>query len=173
MKDDFETVEGPSSGIVDSIYAAQKERVSRMRSNMLSCSDDPVTSRQAMQNVTVLRVYHQVARIIKYLELMDKLEDKLYESIEYEIDTADIQNETTWIKLLTIQQKLQKTMLDSHKLLEPYLNAQEFQVVELVPANTESSAEGAAALMSASDRDKLRTNAQNILKLLGESGNNE
>lgn len=154
--------------ITDPLYSKQREDVAKMRASLLACSDDPVTSTKALQNITVLRVYHQVSRIIRYLEMMDKIEDKLYESLDYRLDHMDIENPTAWMMLITVQEKLQRNLIESHKLLQPYLNVEEFSLQSLMPtASTASSIEsGTAAVLPKSSRDKLRQSAQQILSEL-------
>lgn len=165
MMSNLKTVDG-SAQILDPLYQKQKEGVAKMRTSLLACADDPVTSKRAIQNITTMRVYHQIARIIKYLEIMDKLEDKLYESIDASIDNANAQNPSTWMMLLTIQERLQKSMIESHKLLQPYLDIQEFSVVELTAAdNTES--DSSDNILNADSRDKIRAGAQAALLALG------
>ena len=103
---DFKTVED-SVRIHDPLLRKQKEDVAKMRASLLSCSDDPTSSTTALKNITVLRVYHQISRIIRYLEMMDKIEDKLYESIDYQLDNLNTSNPVTWMQLLTLQERMQ------------------------------------------------------------------
>lgn len=165
-----ETVGNSEFQISDALYSRQREDVAKMRASLLACSDDPVTSTRALQNITVLRVYHQVSRIIKYLEMMDKIEDKLYQSIDYRLDKMDIENPTAWMTLITLQEKLQKNLIDSHRLLQPYLNVEEFSFQSLMPTASTSSAieSGAAAVLPKASRDKLRQSAQQVLAALNE-----
>lgn len=156
--------------ITDPLYSKQREDVARMRASLLACSDDPVTSNKALQNITVLRVYHQVSRIIRYLEMMDKIEDKLYQSLDYRLDHLDVENPTAWMTLITVQEKLLKNMTESHKLLQPYLNIEEFSLQSLMPvASTASEIEsGTASILPKASRDKLRQSAQQVLAALNE-----
>lgn len=164
-----ETVGNAENHSTDILYSKQREDVARMRASLLVCSDDAISSTKALQNITVLRVYHQVARIIRYLEMMDKIEDKLYESIDRRLDKMDVENPTTWMTLITIQEKLLKNMTESHKLLQPYLNVEEFSLQSLMPVSSSSSVEsGAAAVLPKSSRDKLRQSAQQVLAALEE-----
>lgn len=164
---DVKTVDSPLS-IQDPIIAKQKEDVARMRASLLCCSDDPYTATQAMKNITVLRVYHQVSRIIKYLEMMDKIEDKLYESIDIQLDNMDSASPVTWMTLLNIQEKLQKCMIDSHKLLQPYLeqmkDIEEFVVIS--ERVVDEQTEDINKLISKESRERLRSTAQQVLSLL-------
>lgn len=161
---------------VDHIYAAQRESIAKMRSSLLSCFNDEtgsITSR-AINNITVLRIYHQIARIIKYLDLMDKLENKLYESIEYNIDNMDLKNIEGMGVLLEVQAKLQKSMIESHKLLQPYMDLQDMSIVDLMSVSADSTATDIGmTLLPPESRDRIRMSAQNLLEELragGESG---
>lgn len=168
---DIKTVDSSNNLIIDDLYQRQKENVSKMRTALLAVSDEScITPRQAIQDITGMRIYHQLIRIIRYTELMDKLETKLYESIEYSIDSANSPDPATWITLLKIQEKLQKQMIESHKLLQPYLDIKEFSIVELTSIdNTQNSAN---IIMEPEERDKLRSKAQSILLQLQDSNSN-
>ena len=169
-----ETVGSAEVRIPDALYSKQREDVAKMRASLLACSDDPVTSTKALQNITVLRVYHQVSRIIRYLEMMDKIEDKLYESIDSRLDRLDTNNPTAWMTLISIQEKLLKNMTESHKLLQPYLNVEEFSLQSLMPVSSASAVEsGTASVLPKSSRDKLRQSAQQVLAALNEADNSE
>ena len=162
--DDLKTFEGV---LPDPLYEKQKEDVARMRSSLLSCSADPSLAKVAMQNVAILRLYHQVARIIRYLDLMDRLEDKLYSSIEYTVDKMNAESQSTWMMLLNIQEKLQKNMIESQKLLAPVqdlidaANAELFSVVE-----SSTPAVPGTLTLDASTREKLRLSAQTVIRQL-------
>lgn len=159
----IETVDQPTP--MNPIYKRQREDVAKMRTSLLACHDDStIPTRLAIQKITVLRVYHQVSRIIRYLEIMDKLEDKLYESIDYEVDNADITDSDTWVKLMAIQEKLQKSMIESHKMLQPYLDLTEFSVVDLTQDDGQTV--GTEILMNPESRDNLRLAAQTVLREL-------
>lgn len=160
----LKTVDG-STSILDPLYQKQKEGVAKMRTSLMACSDDPVTTKQAINNITTLRIYHQIARIIKYLELMDKLEDKLYASIDATIDNANESSPSTWMMLLNVQERLQKTMIESHKLLQPYLDIQEFGIVDLTAQSVDESSQ--SNILDADSRDRIRSNAQAALLALG------
>lgn len=157
--------------MMDPLYSKQREDVAKMRASLLACSDtnDATVATTALQNITVLRVYHQVSRIIRYLEMMDKIEEKLYDSLDYRLDHMDVENPTAWMTLITVQEKLMKNMIESHKLLQPYLNVEEFSLQSLMPATSSSSIEsGEAAIISKASRDKLRQSAQQVLAALNE-----
>lgn len=164
--DNLETVGGIES--IDPLYTKQREDVAKMRASLLACSSNPSMTKVALRNISILRVYHQVNRIIRYLDMMDKLEEKLYKSIDYTIENIDIENNTTWIGLITIQERLQKNMIESQKLLAPYLKIEDFSIVDFAGQGDDQD-NPAAQLMSASERDSLRTKAQTILKELQEN----
>lgn len=157
---------GDDGQLQDPILAKQREDVARMRTSLLCCNDDPTSSTQALQNITVLRVYHQVSRIIRYLDMMDKLEAKLYEAIDFQLDTLDTTDTITLRMLLSIQENLQKTMIESHKILQPYLNIADMKLTDLAPKVISTSSE-ASSLISKTSRDKIRLSAQQALELLG------
>ena len=164
---DFKTVEGPSR-IQDPLLRKRHEDVAKMRASLLSCSEGSCTVSQTLNNITVLRIYHQVARIIQYLDLMDKLEDKLYESISNEIDSADTFDPSSWMTLLTIQDKLQSSMIASHKLLQPYLESAE--VFKLLSQETEAIQLSSDSILPYESRDKVRIAATKVLQNLAETG---
>lgn len=164
---DFKTVEGPSK-IQDPLLRKRHEDVAKMRASLLSCSEGSSSISQTLNNITVLRIYHQVARIIQYLDLMDKLEDKLYECISNEIDNADTLDPTGWMTLLTIQEKLQASMLASHKLLQPYLESSE--VFKALSQEAEAIQISSDAILPYDSRDKVRIAATKVLQNLAETG---
>jgi len=154
----------PASIMSDPLIQKQREDVAKMRTSLLCCPDDSYSVSQTMRRITVMRVYHQITRIVRYLDMMDRIEEKLYESIERRLDTIDTDNITSWATLLKLQEQLQKNMIESHKILEPYLNIQEY-IIEEVPS-VQSAPDG-ASILSKSSRDKLRTSAQQVLSILG------
>lgn len=159
---DFKTFEGEIKS-TDSLRNFQREGVSRMRTSLLSCSvENPSSTKQAINQITVLRIYHQITRIIKYLDLMDKLEEKLYDSIEHTIDNSDEANPATWMMLIKIQERMQQLMIDSHKLLQPYLDLDSLSITELMPAQSDTETTN-TLVMTAESRERLRNNAQAVL----------
>lgn len=167
MHDIIETVDS-----LNPLYAKQKEDVARMRAALLSCSSTNLsssTAKMALKNITAMRIYHQIARIIKYLELMDKLEDKLYKSLENTIDKMDDDSITTWTLLLKAQESLQKQMIESHKLLQPYLDLQSLDIIDMIPDSDNETNNVAASLISADSREKLRNAANLVLNSINES----
>lgn len=159
----------------DPLIAKQREDVAKMRASLLFCGTDSTTAMQAMKNITVLRIYHQISRIIRYLEMMDKIEEKLYQSIDCQLDKLDADGPLTWMTLLNIQERLQKNLIESHKILQPYLKIEEFTYTDLQPISTSDGDVSPAQILSQESRDKIRTSAQQVLSLLdtSERGNTE
>jgi hypothetical protein len=161
---DVKTVDNPPISITDPLIAKQQEDVAKMRTSLLCCNGDPYSISQTIQKVTAMRVYHQVTRIVKYLDTMDRIEEKLYESIDYRLDTIDVTNSMSWATLLRLQEQLQKNMIESQKLLDPYLNNKNYFIDEV---QVVQEAPDGASILSKSSRDKLRTSAQQVLAILG------
>lgn len=163
---DVKTVDSPLT-TQDPLIAKQKEDVAKMRASLLCCSDDMYTTTQALKNITVLRVYHQISRTIRYIEMMDKIEGKLYQSLDAHLNSLDIQNPVSWMTLLSIQEKLQKCMIDSYKLLQPCIdqmkNLEDFLVVSEQVINSDY---GESGLIPKESRERLRSTAQQVLSLL-------
>lgn len=158
----MEHVETVSTGLVD-IYAKQCEDVSKMRTSLLMFNEnDPISTKRAMQNITVLRVYHQMARIIRFTEMLDKIEDKMYSAIDNTLDDMDEYDEGTWIKLVSLQERLQRSMIESHKLLEPYLDFTQLSVIESNPVQDSPNA-FASMMLNQESREKLRSSAQQVI----------
>lgn len=168
--DDFKTVE--VSGMKsDTLRAAQNEDLAKMRESLLACSHEGVDITTQIQKITALRVHHQLARIIRYLEMMDKIEDKLYESLDITLDHTDIMIGSgdegagdALRLLLSIQERLQRSMIESHKLLEPYLNVEAFEY--LSSANAIEVEDNNMALIDRRSRDKIRMSAREVLSML-------
>ena len=157
MSDETKTV---SSGL--DLYVNQCSDVSKMKTSLLSCNkNDPDSARKAIQYITAQRVYHQISRIIRYTELIDKIEDKMYESIELDLDQMDTADPQTWRTLLQLQSKLQEAMIESHKLLEPYLKIETLTTIE-VPKDDPNDT-FTAMILDQQSREKLRTSAQEVL----------
>ena len=168
----IETVDN-SNIIENPIVAKQKEDVAKMRTSLLSCSkENGVSTMRAIQDITVMRVYHQLTRIIRYTEMMDKLENKLYEAMDYQIDNADITHLGTLEMLMQIQANLQKSMIESHKLLQPYMDLQSFSVVDLMPTSEDEDNPITQKLITSESRDKIRYAAQNVIEIL-QTGDNK
>lgn len=104
---------------------------------------------------------------------MDKLEEKLYSSIEYTIDKMNPESQSTWMMLLNIQEKLQKNMIESHKLLQPFMELQDHSFAEFA-SNIEEAQNPVIAsngvIMNANSREKLRLSAQEVIRQLNKVG---
>ena len=97
--------------------------------------------------------------------MMDKIEEKLYESIDAQLDDIDIYSPTSWMMLLTVQEKLQKNMLDSQKLLEPYVQ-QLTTVEQYVQSTAVDQAVDDHGLLTKESRESIRSAAQLVLASL-------
>ena len=167
MDDFVETVGGQVSvehNKKDPLTVVQNESISRMRNALLSLSiEDSTSVKTTIQQITVLRIYHQLVRIVKYLDIMDKLEDKLYESIDAQLMTMDAYDSSTMQELLLVQSSLQKSMIESHKLLQPYLEIENLSIGELMPDTT---TDAKTSIIPETSREKLRIAAQTLLSEL-------
>ena len=171
MEDNTKTVGGsllpekPSN--FDPLNSLKRESLDRMKAALLSTAlDDPLSTVTAMRQITVMRAYHQVVRIVQYLDIMDKLEEALYNSIEREIETIEFSDSNlhSITKLLTIQEKLQKSIIESNKLLAPYLEMEQYPAFNEVESSTPVSAN----ILEIDDmkREQLRESASSILSEL-------
>lgn len=152
---------------VDPLLKEQQHQVDQMRSTLLTFNKTDVNSaKKAMQNITVMRVYHQVSRIIRFIEMMDKLEDKLYDSIDMSISGMDSADPATMLMLLKVQSQLQETMIQSQQLLKPYLD---MDIATIAPAQDVEDTSFGAALISQSSRNNIRSGAQALLTELKKS----
>jgi len=118
-----------------------------------------------LQNITTLRIYHQVSRIIRYLDQMDKIEEKLYNSIDVALDQLNPGISSVSL-LLDMQERLQKIMIESHKLLQPYLDIQTYTI----SSSDDGEVSEESKLMSVDERNRLRTSAQAVLLELNRGG---
>lgn len=172
MDDELKTfggVEPENTGLslVDPLLREQKLQIDQMRSTYINFSKgDPNAAQKAIQNITVLRVYHQISRIIKFTEVMDALEDKLYDSILSNIGGMDSFSSETMVMLLKVQQQLQETMIQSQLLIKPYL---EMDILALAPQPEMEETSFGAALISKESRNNIRTGAQALLTELKKS----
>lgn len=167
MTDECKTVTSEAE-ILDPLYLKQQQDVASMRASLLAFnSGDPHSARTAIQKITAMRFYHQLSRIIRYTDMMDKIEAKLYESIDRSIERMNSDSPATWMQLLTIQERLQKSMIESQKLLQPYLDMESLSFVEAPQAAQEVSF--GAMIMEQESRDKLRTSAQAVLAAISAS----
>lgn len=151
---------------IDPLYIKQKEDVANMRASLLAVnSGQPHSARLAVQKITAMRFYHQLTRIIKYTEMMDKIEAKMYEAIDNTLDNMNTSSPATWMTLIGLQERLQKCMIESQKLLEPYLDLESLSFVEPPESETEQQSFG-ALIMEQDSRDKLRASAQAVLSAI-------
>lgn len=150
---------------VDPLNVIKKESVERMKTALLATNlGDPREASTALRQVAILRVYHQVTRIIQYLDLMDKLEEKLYESIELDLVTLDTMDDRNVTRLLSIQDHLQKSIIQSNKLLESYIDMNDYPV--FLEVQSENLDNNTALALPASDRDRIRDAAGRVLEEL-------
>lgn len=151
----------------DPLYAKQREDVAKMRASLLACNVDPSLARTAINNIAVLRVYHQITRIIQYTELMDKLEAKMYTAINHTIDNLNPDNQSTWMMLMNIQERLQRSMIESQKMLAPLKDLVD---MDLTLSSESEYSHNTDSLLDASSRDKIRNKANAILIELNAAG---
>ena len=165
--EDIKTV-GSDAELYDPVYKKQLEDVASMRASLLLSSvNNPVSVKSAVQNITVMRVYHQLARIIRYLEMQTKIENKLYESIDCSLETMQSGDPSTWMILLGIQEKMLKCMVDSEKLLQPYLDLTPYIEAATIE-EVDPTQSFANMIMDKDSRENLRTAASAILEALGK-----
>ena len=166
MDDELKTVgdvkpENTDLSAVDPLLKEQKNQVDQMRSALLSFNKNDMNSaKRAMQNITVMRIYHQVARIIKFTEMMDLLEDKLYESMIANMSQMDSFDPATMITLMKVQAQLQETMVQSQLLIKPYLD---MDIESIAPPIELEETSFGAAIISQESRNNIRTGAQALL----------
>ena len=150
------------SGLVDPLLAEQKSQADQMRAALLTCKKNDITSAKvALQNIAVLQVYHQVARIIRYTEMMDRLEDKLYASIDANLAQMDEWDPATMLMLSKLQGDLMKTMVMSQDLLKPYMDIDLEAIAPPKDINEETSF--GAAILPKESRNAIRNGAQALL----------
>lgn len=169
MTDECKTVTSEAE-LLDPLYMKQQQDVAAMRASLLAFSSgDPTSARLAVQKITAMRFYHQISRIIRYTDMMDRIEAKLYESIDRSLERMNVDSPATWMSLLQIQERLQKCMIESQKLLQPYLDLESLSFVEIPQASEEVSF--GAMIMEPESRDKLRASAQAVLAAITASEN--
>ena len=164
------TIPTETDDLVDPLLFEQQEQVHLMRSALLTCRTSSIsTAKGALQNIAVLQVYHQVARIIRFIERMDRLEDKLYDSMDMCISGMDSADPATLLMLVKVQGDLQKTMLLSQEMLKPYMD---IDLESLAPMKdvTEDTPFGVAIIPKES-RTAIRNGAQALLTELRKTEN--
>ena len=148
--------------LVNPLLREQTEQAAQMRDALLTCRKNDVTSAKvALQNIAVLQVYHQVARIIRYTEMMDRLEDKLYASIDANLSQMDDFDPNTMILLTKIQCDLQKSMVLSQEMLKPYMDIDLESLAPPRDVNADTSF--GAAIIPKESRNAIRNGAQALL----------
>lgn len=148
----------------DPLLKEQQRQISQMRDTLLSFDKDDIHSaKNAIQSITVMRIYHQVGRIIKFTEMMDRIEDRLYESIDYNLAQFDTMDPQTMMMLLQIQKQLQDTMIESQKLIQPYMN---IDFTSIAPVKETEANSFGAAVIDQDARSRIRESAQAVLTVL-------
>ena len=148
----------------EALAVQQQSDVSAMRSALLNCDRGNAASVSfALQTIFSMRVFHHLSRLIKYTEHMDKIEQKMYESMDRFMDNLDETDTSAWLALITAQEQLQRIMMNSQKLLEPYSNVSLY-----VPEQPVEDSFG-NGILDQTERKKLRESAQLILDTLKES----
>lgn len=156
--------------LVNPLLREQVEQAAQMRDALLVCRKSDIhTAKGALQNIAVLQVYHQVARIIRYTEVMDRLEDKLYASIDANLSQMDEFDPATMMMLTKVQGDLMKSMVLSQEMLKPYMDI-DLEALAPVKDITEESSFGAAILPKES-RNAIRNGAQALLTELRKTEN--
>jgi hypothetical protein len=148
--------------LLDPLLKEQKSQAEQMRAALLNCRKGDLTSAKvALQNIAILQVYHQVARIIRYTEMMDRIEDKLYASIDMNLAEMDECDPATMLMLLKVQSQLQNAMIESQKLLEPYMNIDLESIAP--PQEIDDSTSFGVAIIPKESRNAIRNGAQALL----------
>ena len=163
MSDDLKTV-GEETTFSDPLRSKQIEGVQRMRTSLLSCDDNPLSVRHALNNITILRIYHQLTRVIRYTEMMDKIEERLYQSMDAALDQINPDNNSAWVMLMNMQSQLQENMLSSHKLIQPYLDM--LKSADMFDSTATEIEESAPKILDQVSRERLRGAAQEVLASL-------
>ena len=149
------------------LFVEQSRDVSNMRSSLLNFNkSDPNAARKAIQNITILRVYHQLERIVRYTEMMDKIEDRIYQSIDLKLANSDPDDEDFYFTLIPIMERLQKAMIESHKLLEPYLEMEKLSALEVPVQDDDPATSFTAMLLDQGSREKVRTGVQELMAII-------
>lgn len=146
---------------IDPLLKEQKNQVDQMRSTLLSFNKtDANSASRAIKSITVLRIYHQIARIIKFTEVMDILEDKLCDSIITNVGQMESEDPATMMMLLKVQSQLQETMIQSQLLLKPYMD---MDIEAIAPPQEMEETSFGVAIISQESRNNIRTGAQALL----------
>ena len=160
-EDNSLSFEDTNLSLASPLLKEQKNQIADMRSILLSFNRSDVGAvRRAMNSITVLRVYHQIARIIEFTDLMDDLEDKIYDAIRMNIGGMDSAEPETMLVLLKVQSQLQETMIQSQQLIKPYLD---MNIEFLVPEPEMETTSFGVSIISQESRNTIRTGAQALL----------
>lgn len=150
------------------LLSEQMKDVANMRTSLLSFNkSDPQAASKAIRNITLLRVYHQLERIVRYTEMMDTIEDRIYQSLNAKLQESDPDDSDIWMQLIPIQEKLQRSMVESHKLLEPYLSADFLTALE-APQIEDPAASFTSMILDQEGREKVRTGIQELLGIMSD-----
>lgn len=153
------------------LASAMRESTSRMQTALLAANmESPNEVASALRQVTMLRAHHQVMRIVRFLELMDDIEEKMYESIELDMRTMELTESDTWAKLMTIQTNLQKNIIESNKLLQPFLDMDAYPVFQEV-GEAELEIDAEVLDISADKRAQIRDTAGLLLDKIEDEMN--
>ena len=159
-----------TDSLVDPLIFEQKEQANLMRKSLLTCRTGTISDAKiALQNIAVLQIYHEVARIIRFIEVMDRLEDKIYDSVDMNIGGMDSADPATLMMLVKVQGDLYKTMAMSQELLKPYMNI-DLESIAPMRDVTEDTSFGVAILPKES-RNAIRNGAQALLTELRKTEN--
>lgn len=146
----------------DALISKQREDVAKMRTSLLVCSTNSKLASRSLKNITVLQIFHQISRIIRYTEICDKLEAKLYSNIDSIVDNSDDQSIMTLNLLLNMQERLQKLMIESNKMLAPFLDMTAY--IDSVNFDSDESDEVHTTInLDSTKREKLRNSAKQVL----------
>lgn len=146
----------------DALISKQREDVAKMRTSLLVCNTNSQLASKSLKNITVLQIFHQISRIIRYTEICDKLEAKLYSNIDSIVDNSDDQSIMTLNLLLNMQERLQKLMIESNKMLAPFLDMTAY--IDSVNFDSDESDEVHTTInLDSTKREKLRNSAKQVL----------
>ena len=99
---------------------------------------------------------------------MDRLEDKLYDSIDMNIGGMDSADPATMFALLKVQEQLQETMIQSQQLIKPYLD---MDIEIIAPPQQNEEISFGAAILPKESRNAIRNGAQALLTELRKTEN--
>lgn len=167
-----DTISTVDDTLVDPLLKEQQLQAKQMRSALLSCKKNDINSaKTALQNIAVLQLYHQVGKMIKFTEQMDKIEDKLYDAIDMNISQMDSSDPATMLLLLKVQSQMQESMVLSQKILDPYMNIDLAAIAP--PTEINETTSFGAAIIPKESRNIVRNGAQALLTELTELRNAE